>query len=490
MVRSAAAIRRSPRRSRRLHRNVLAAAGAPGDVSDRFDIAIVGAGVVGCAIARELSRYALRTVLIEARSDLGDGVSKGNSAVLSTGADTPFGTLECRLVARGHQRYLAEAPAMGLPVMPIGSLTVAWNETERERLEAMHKETVAAGFHSGQLVGADEIYRRVPHLSPGAVSAIWEPEEGIVDPFSTPYAYALDAVTNGVEFRSTCPVERAERRDGAWHLHTPKGEVVADTVINCGGLAGARIDAMAGYTDFVMRPRRGQFIVFDKSARPLLDVVLKPVPAPTYRGILMTPTVFGNILVGPTSEEIEDPDDWRVTREGLDTLVAAARKMLPRLLEHEVTATYCGIRPGTERPEYRIIPRPSDRWLTVGGIRSTGLSASLGIAEHVAGIVVGEMTKGERKLETTAVRVPSLAAGGDRPWLNGGADDAAYREIICHCEGITVGEVRDALASPLPPQSLKALKRRTRVMFGRCQGFFCGARVQALFDRLSKERPQ
>ncbi|MCC6197726.1 MAG: NAD(P)/FAD-dependent oxidoreductase [Burkholderiales bacterium] len=455
-------------------------------MSERFDVAIVGAGVVGCAIARELSRYTLRTILIEAGRDLGDGVSKGNSAVLSTGADTPFGTLECRLVARGHERYLAEAPAMGLPFLPIGSLTIAWNEAEREHLKAMHEDTIAAGFHSADLVGADEIYRRVPELASGALSAIWEPDEGIVDPFSTPYAYALDAVANGVEFRSTCPVEGAQRRDGAWHLSTPKGEVVADIVINCGGLAGARIDAMAGFADFVMRPRRGQFIVFDKSARPLLSVVLKPVPAPTYRGILMTPTVFGNILVGPTSEEIDDPDDSRVTREGLDTLVAAARRMLPRLLEHEITTTYCGIRPGTDRPEYRIIPRRADRWLTVGGIRSTGLSASLGIAEHVGGIVAGEMINAARKVATSAIRVPSLAVGGERPWRNGGAGDAAYREIICHCEGITLGEVRDAMASPLAPQSLKALKRRTRVMFGRCQGFFCGARVQALFEQLSK----
>ena len=453
----------------------------------RYDVAIIGAGVVGCAIARELSRYTLRTLLIEAASDLGDGVSKGNSAVLSTGADTPFGTLECRLVTRGHERYLAEAPAMGLPFLALGSLTVAWNEGEVARLEQLEKEMLAAGFRSGRLVGRDEIYRRAPHLAPGAIAALWEPDEGIVDPFSTPYAYALDAVTNGVAFSAGCAVERAERRDGAWHLHTARGEIVAGAVINCAGLGAARVDALAGHAEFVMRPRRGQFIVFDKSARPLLDVIVKPVPAPTYRGILMTPTVFGNILVGPTSEEIEDAGDRRVTREGLELLLAAARRMLPRLAEHAITATYCGIRPGTERPEYRIIPRPAEGWVTVAGIRSTGLSASLGIAEHVAGIMVGGMIPAARKPTVAPIRVPSLCASDPRPWRS--SDDEAYREIVCHCEGVTQGEIRDAMASPLPPRSLKALKRRTRVMFGRCQGFHCGARVQDLFDRLAAGRP-
>jgi glycerol-3-phosphate dehydrogenase len=175
-------------------------------MSERFDVAVIGAGVVGCAIARELSRYRLRTALIEALSDLGDGVSKGNSAVLSTGADTPFGSLESRLVARGHERYLAEAPAMGLPILRIGSLTVAWNDAERRTLEALQAETVAAGFRDVAMVGAGEIYRRAPHLAPGAVAAMWDPEEGIVDPFSTPYAFALDAVANGVEFRDRSPV--------------------------------------------------------------------------------------------------------------------------------------------------------------------------------------------------------------------------------------------------------------------------------------------
>jgi glycerol-3-phosphate dehydrogenase len=460
-------------------------------VTAPLDVAVVGAGVVGCAIARELSRYRLRACLLEARSDLGDGASKGNSAVLSTGSDTPAGTLESRLVKRGHARYLAEAPALGLPFLPLGSLTVAWSDGEAERLGEMHHETRAAGFESAEWLDRDGVYRRAPHLADGAVAAIWEPEEGIVDPFSTPYAYALDALANGVEVRTACPVTAA-RRDGAlWRLATPRGELAARAVINCAGLHADAVDALGGFHDFEIRPRRGQFIVFDKSARPLLDVVLKPVPSATSRGVLITPTVFGNVLVGPTAEDIADRADARVTRAGLATLQAAARRMLPRLLEHEVTATYAGIRPGTERPEYRIIPRMDRGWVTVAGIRSTGLSGALGIAEHVVDALRAGGLDVERKSDIRPVSVPSLLEGAPRPWTDRArlARDPGYGEIVCHCEQVTLGELRAALESPLPPRSLKALKRRTRAMFGRCQGFFCGARVQELLEAATGAAP-
>lgn len=464
---------------------MLAPGRGAGRLTAPYDVAVIGAGVVGCATARELSRYAVRAILIEARSDLGDGASKGNSAILSTGSDTPLGSLECRLVTRGHERYRAEAPSLGLPIVSCGSLTVAWNEGQATALAAMHAAITAAGFHGAEMVEREAIYRRVPALAPGAVAAIWEPDEAIVDPFSTPYAYAFDAVTNGVTFRASSPVTAARHDGTAWHLTTPQGPIVAKLVINCGGLWGDRVEALAGFTDLKIRPRRGEFIVFDKSARSLLDVVLKPVPTLQYRGVLAAPTVFGNVLVGPTAEDVDDPDDWRVTASGLEQLKNAARAMLPGLLAHEVTATYCGLRPATERPEYRIIARPERYWITVGGIRSTGLSGALGIAEHVVGLATDGMLTAARKGATIPVRVPSLLEGGPRPWMDGDrlAADSAYGEIVCHCEGVSRGEIRDALASPLPPRSLKALKRRTRAMFGRCQGFFCGARVLAEIER-------
>jgi glycerol-3-phosphate dehydrogenase len=451
-------------------------------MSSRYDVAVIGAGVVGCAVAREFSRYHLNVILIEARSDLGDGASKGNSAILSTGSDTPFGTLENRLVTRGHERYRAEAPAMGLPILSVGSLTVAWNEAQAASLADMHRATVAAGYSSATLVGSDDIYRRVPALAPGARIAIWEPEEAV---FSTPYAFALDAVMNGVEYRPSSPVSAALRDEAGWALATATGTIACGLVVNCAGLWADRVDALAGLLDFTIRPRRGEFIIFDKSARPLTDVIVKPVPMPTYRGVLLAPTVFGNVLLGPTAEDVDDPEDWRVTREGLGELNAAARAMMPALLSHEVTATYCGLRPATERPEYQINAHRDRRWITVGGIRSTGLSGSLGIAEHVVELAFDDLLSAERKADIVRIRVPSLLEGGARPWMDEArvARDSAYAEIVCHCECVSLGEIRDALASPLPPRSLKALKRRTRAMFGRCQGFFCGARVQASLEQ-------
>lgn len=451
--------------------------------SGQYDFAVIGAGVVGCAIARELSRYDCQTILIESRSDLGDGASKGNSAVLSTGADTPFGSLECRLVARGHARYFAEAPSLGLPILAIGSLTVAWNSDQLAMLTSMHADAVAAGFGDGEIVGPDFIYAKTPRLARGAVAAIWDPHEAIVDPFSTPLAYALDAVENDVEFRHSSPVNGAIRNSGIWHLETPAGNIRTGTVINCGGLWADKVDSLGGFSDFSSRPRRGQFIVYDKSARSLLDVVIKPVPTPSYRGVLVTPTVFGNVLVGPTAEDIDDPDDWRTTHEGLAALREAALRILPELGAHEVTATYCGVRPGTDRAEYRIIPRPDASWVSVAGIRSTGLSGALGIAEHVVALASGFGSHLARKSrEPRPIRVPSLCSLDPRPWERTATPARADLEIVCHCEGTTLGQIESAFASPIPPRSLKALKRRTRATFGRCQGFYCGARVRMLLD--------
>ncbi|HKP23795.1 MAG TPA: NAD(P)/FAD-dependent oxidoreductase [Dongiaceae bacterium] len=448
-----------------------------------YDIAIIGGGVVGTAIARELSRYALKAILLEARPELGDESSKGNSALMCSGVDVPAGTLERKLVARGYARYCAEAPAMSLPIRKVGAIVLAWTEEQEATLTRDLADAQENGFAAEALDSA-EIYRHWPHFGLGIRCGLWLPDEAIVDPFSTPYAYALDAIGNGVEIRRAWRVQRVEQMSQGWRLHGSDGTLEARCVVNAGGIRGDEVEALAGYSDFAIRPRRGQYMVLDKSARAIHDVIAMPAPTPTTRGILIAPTIFGNVLVGPTAEDVADRDDRQVTEDGLRQLRQAIATIAPALADQPVNTIFAGMRPATQFREYQIIPRLAQRWLTVGGIRSTGLSASLGIAEYVATLLIPELFDVPRKPGMRPVTVPDLSETSQRPWQDGARIqcDPAYAEMVCHCERITLGEIRDALASPLAPTTLNGLKRRTRAMFGRCQGFYCGARVQAMLN--------
>jgi glycerol-3-phosphate dehydrogenase len=455
----------------------------------QFDIVVVGAGVVGTAIARDLSRYELKVALLEANPDFGNESSKGNSALMTEGHDTPAGTLERKLVVRGYQRYMAEAPALGLPIRKTGAIMLAWTPEQRETVEHLVREANNEGFHNVSLMEGDEVLRRWPQFRPGVLCAQWMPDEVIADPFSTPYAYVLDAVTNGVEYLRPWRVTRADRKPSGWILDNDRGDrIAASLVINAGGLRADMVEALASYDDFTMKPRRGQYMLLDKPARAVHDVIAYPTPTPTSRGILISPTIFGNVLVGPTAEEVDDRDDRSVTEDGLAALRAAIDAMVPSLRGIPVNTVYAGMRPATNHSDYQIIPRFAERWLTVAGIRSTGFSSALGVAEHVVSLVFPAVFDREPIKPLRGVTVPDLAETSVRPWADPKriAVDPAYAEMICHCERISVGEVRDALASKIPPATIKALKRRTRAMFGRCQGFYCGARIQAMFDEARK----
>jgi glycerol-3-phosphate dehydrogenase len=455
-------------------------------MSKTYDIAIIGAGVVGTAIAFELSRHILDIVLLEARPDPGDEASKGNSALMCTGVDAPAKTLERQLVRRGYERYMREAPRLGLPIRKVGSIVLAWDAEQVAALEVEHANARRDGFDAVEVLEARDIYRRWPNFGPGIVSGLWIPDEAIVDPFSTPYAYVRYAVANGVAFRPSWPVTRASRKRDVWVLAGTAGEVESRLVINAGGIRADHVDGLAGFHDFVVKPRRGQYILLDKSARAIHDVIAMPAPRPATRGILISPTIFGNVLVGPTAENVDDADDRSVTREGLAQLRQAIDRMVPALAQEPVTTVFAGMRPATDRSSYQIIDRPEAAWLTVAGIRSTGLSAALGIAEYVADLIKQQIPLAA-KTALQSVTVPDLSETSPRPWQDEElvARAPAYGEIVCHCERISRGEIEAALASPVPPRSLKSLKRRTRAMFGRCQGFYCGARVQQLFDAAS-----
>jgi glycerol-3-phosphate dehydrogenase len=452
--------------------------------SAQRDVVVVGAGVVGSAIARELSRFKVRCALVEAGVDVGGGTSKANTAILHTGFDAKPGTLEAQLLRRGHELLSDYAPRAGIPLQRIGALLVAWSEGEHAQLPGIIERSLANGYESIREVDVDELYRRIPGLGPGARGGLEVPDEGIVCPFTTPLAFATEAVLGGCELSLRAPVTGVQRlADGALELTTPSGLLRTRFLVNAAGLHGDELDRMLGHSAFTVAPRRGELIVFDKLARPLLDHILLAVPTATTKGVLLAPTVFGNLLLGPTAEDVNDKRDTSSTAPGLAYLRSEGLRIMPALAQHEVTAIYAGLRAATEHADYQIAIHSAEGYVCVGGIRSTGLSASMAIAEHVLEALAAAGLRLEPRSSLPTVRMPNIGEGGLRPYAEPGriAENPDFGRIVCFCERVTRGEILAALSSPIPPVDLDGLRRRTRVLMGRCQGFYCGAHVAALF---------
>jgi glycerol-3-phosphate dehydrogenase len=328
----------------------------------------------------------------------------------------------------------------------------------------------------------DELVRREPHLAEGATGAVTIPDESIICPWSPSIAFATEAAGAGVELRLGTEVTDVGRDGDGWLLHTSEGPIHAGWVVNAAGLGADLLNRRFGHDEFTIAPRRGQLIVFDKLARGLVSSIVLPVPTERTKGVLVAPTVYGNVLLGPTAEDIEGRTDTVTTAPGLAGLLDAGRRILPDLVEEEVTATYAGIRAATEHRDYQITIHEEERYACVGGIRSTGLTASLAIAEHVvAQMGAAGLSLVEAEHEPAIPHMPELSERATRAFEDDRLvqADPAYGHIVCFCERVTDGEVRDALASALPASDLGGLRRRTRATNGRCQGFFCGAAIAA-----------
>ncbi|NUS14234.1 MAG: FAD-dependent oxidoreductase [Streptomyces sp.] len=449
--------------------------------STPYDVIVIGAGVVGSAIARALAgRPRLRTAVVEAQDDVGQGSSKANTAILHTGFDATPGSLEARLVREGSRRLAAYAAESGIPVEPVGALLVAWDEEQLAALPRLAEKAERNAYNEARLLDRAELHEREPHLGPGALGALHIPGESIICSWTTTLAYATQAVRNGVDLHLNCRVEQV----GQGRLATDRGDLRTRWVINAAGLHADILDRDLGHHDFTVTPRRGQLIVFDKFARPLVRHILLPVPTALGKGVLVAPTVYGNVLLGPTAEDLDDKGATHSTADGLASLREQGRRILPELLDEEVTAVYAGLRAATEHDDYRITAHPEQAYLTVGGIRSTGLTASLAIADHVLEQLDASGLELGPSREPEPVRMPNLGEAFPRPYQR--ADliiaDPEYGTLVCHCERVSRGEIRDALASTVPPGSLDGLRRRTRARGGRCQGFYCGAAVRQLFE--------
>ncbi|GLF92714.1 NAD(P)/FAD-dependent oxidoreductase [Streptomyces yaizuensis] len=454
----------------------------PGEL---HDVVVIGAGVVGSAIARELARHPrLRTALVDAADDVGNGTSKANTAILHTGFDAVPGSLESRLVRDGARRLTAYAAGTGIPVERLGALLVAWDRDQLDALPGLAAKAARNGCDDVRIIDADEVHRREPRLGPGALGALHVPGESIICPWTTTLAYATEAVRAGTGLHLGCRVETVTDHGDHHELTTGRGTLRTRYLVNAAGLHADTVDRLLGHHDFTVTPRRGQLIVYDKLARDLVNHILLPVPTALGKGVLVSPTVYGNVLLGPTAEDLDDKRDTGSTADGLAALREKGRRILPELVDEEVTTVYAGLRAATEHDDYRIRAHPGQRYITVGGIRSTGLTASMAIAAYVKDLLTDAGLAPGPARENEPPRMPNLGEAFPRPYQRADliAADPAYGTVVCHCERVTLGEIRDALGSTVPPRTLDGLRRRTRARAGRCQGFYCGPAVAELLD--------
>ena len=445
----------------------------------RWDVIVIGGGVVGCAVTRRFALAGAKTLLLERGRDILSGASKANSAILHTGFDAPPGSLEVACMQAGYQEYLDIHARLNLPILKTAALVVAWTEEQLAQLDGIVSKAHKNGVDDARQISRKDLLSRETGLSTTALGAVEVPREYVIDPWSAPLAYLKQAVRAGADYRFNTEVTSGTFDGEYWQLDSGQDRFSGRIVINCTGTNGDNIEQICRKPGFEIRPRKGQFLVYDKSASALISSIILPVPTATTKGVVLTRTIFGNLLLGPTAEEQQDRNVATVEREMLDGLIATGTEMLPGLADHSVTATYAGLRPATQFKDYQISAEPGKNWIGVNGIRSTGLTAALGIAAHVerlCGETYSDLANFGPAPAPEWPDMPVLAEHEKRAYQQGDGT-----EIVCHCERVTRGEIEAALDDgDVPARNLGGLRRRTRVMMGRCNGFYCSARVAEL----------
>ncbi len=456
-----------------------------------FDIAIIGAGVVGSAIARELSRYRLKIALVESESDVGMGTSKASTAIWHTSYDAKPASLEAKLLKRSYTLMDKFLPEANIPHERLGGLLIAWNQEQFEKLPKLLKQAHDNGETDVSIISSAEIYKREPNINKSAFGALFVPGEGILCTFTLPLAFATQAVLNDTELFLNHPVRSIKQDQDGWVLAGEGGVLRARYIVNAAGLFSDEINAFFGRTSFKVTPRRGQLIIYDKFARTLINHVLLPVPTSKTKGVLISPTVYGNILLGPTAEDLpaSHKTATQTTAEGLEILIGKGREILPQLFDEEVTATYSGLRAATEHSDYQIEMHAEQKYLCVGGIRSTGISAAMGIAEYAVELLRSAGLDLRLKDDFKPVKMPTIGQADIRPHQDSEmiAKNPHYAEMVCHCERVSRAELTDAMNATIPATNLDGLRRRTRASQGRCQGFNCHAALIKTLENRSND---
>jgi glycerol-3-phosphate dehydrogenase len=448
-------------------------------VSSRCEVLVIGGGVIGCAIARELSKFKSETVLLEKETDVGSGVSKGNSGVLHSGLYYPRGSLKAKLCVEGRLMFPELAKQLDVPYKFCGKHVIAQTEEEIEDLEDLKAVGEGNGVEGLTIITGKELKKREPRLD--ALYALYSSVAGIFSPYLFTIALAENALSNGVKINVNTQVSAIKLVNNVYKVTTNQGVFYADIIVNSAGLFSDRISAMIGIDNYKLYPCRGEYLILDKNCRDLINSMVYPVP-PKIAGVLgvhLTPTLDGNILIGPSEEFINEREDTRTTKEKIRQLIEGAKRLLPSIPLNQVIYGFSAVRSKITPPEEKaardfIMREDVKNFINMIGIESPGLTSSPAIAKLVVQMIKKKIDL-EEKTDFNPIRkrtTPfSEASRTEKASLI--KADPTYGEIVCRCEHVSKREVLDALDNPISEKTISAVKYRTRAGMGRCHGGFC-----------------
>lgn len=456
-----------------------------------YDVAIIGAGVIGSAIARELSRYQANVCVIEREEDVCDGTSKANSAIIHAGFDAAPGSLKAKLNVRGNEMMDALSKDLDIPFKRNGSLVVCTKDQDRSGLDALLEKGEKNGVPGLRILERDELLQLEPNLSDDVTCGLYAPTGGIVCPFHMTMAFAENAYTNGVSFFLNTKVTSIQKKDGCYtletiHTDTDKPETFeAKVIINAAGVHADEFNNMVSEHKLHITARKGEYCLLDKEAGTHVSHTIFQLPSKMGKGVLVTPTVHGNLLVGPTAVDVTNKEAVNTTQDGLDSLAKTAALSVKNVPMRQVITSFAGLRAHEDGDDF-IIGEVEDAkgFINAAGIESPGLSSAPAIGEMAAGIAADLLSLTE-KTDFISTRKgilrPETLSMEERNQLI--KEHPEYGNIICRCEMISEGEIMDAIHRPLGARSLDGVKRRTRAGMGRCQAGFCSPRTMEILER-------
>lgn len=450
-----------------------------------YDVIIIGAGVTGSAVARELSRYQVKVCVLERDEDVCCGTSKANSGIVHAGYDAATGSVKAKMNLRGNEMMEQLSKDLDFPFERNGSLVLCLNEENMPKLQELYDRGISNGVKGLRILTAEEVKAMEPNISDEVYAALYAPTGGIVCPFGLNIALAENANVNGVEFRFDTEVQNIEKLEPGYVLHTNQGDYTAEYVVNAAGVYADNFHNMVSEKKLHIIPRRGDYCLLDKGAGKHVSKTIFTLPGKQGKGILVAPTAHGNLILGPTAIDIEDKEGTNTTREGLDQVIGKAGLSVKNLPMRQVITSFAGLRAHEDGDDF-IIEEAADApgFIDCAGIESPGLTASPAIGEYVAGILRDKMQLKEKEdfvPTRKGILDPDTLSKEERVALI--QEEPAYGNIICRCEMVTEGEIIDAVRRPLGAKSLDGVKRRTRAGMGRCQAGFCSPRTMEILAR-------